>query len=130
MRDFMIIAIIVIIIIVGDFIVNRYLSNSTNELIESLTNLEKHAIEVNKTKENKSVIDEMNTMEENWKKISKIWAIFVIHQEIDNIEQALIKAKAIISDGNIEDAIPEIETAIFFVEHVKQREVFSLQNIF
>ena len=74
--------------------------------------------------------EEMKQMEDNWEKTSEIWSVIVMHQEIDNIEQALIKSKAMINDGNIEDAIPELETAIFYVEHVNAREKLQFKNIF
>ena len=130
MKDFLIITTILIIIFAGDFVINRFLRNSTDELVKSLKLLKEHVIEAKESEKREDILDEMSNMENNWKKTSELWAIFVVHQEIDNIEQALIKTKAIIRDGNIEDAIPEIDTAVFFVEHVKQRERLSFKNIF
>lgn len=54
----------------------------------------------------------------------------MVHQELDNIEQAFTKAKSDIEQGFLESALQEIETTIYFVEHVKDREKFSLKNIF
>ena len=130
MKDFLIITTIIIIILAGDLLINRILESSTDELVNSLKTLKEHVIEAKESENREDIIDEMSDMENNWEKTSELWAIFVVHQEIDNIEQALIKTKAMIRDGNIEDAIPEIDTAIFFVEHVKQRERLSLKNIF
>ena len=130
MRDITIIIIILITIFAGDLVVNRYLGHTTDELIKNLTSLKENVVKASETENRDEVKDEMGKVEESWKRISEIWAIFVIHQEVDNIEQALIKTKSMINDGNIEDAIPEIETAIFFVEHVKQREKLMLENIF
>lgn len=130
MRDITIIIIILITIFAGDLVVNRYLGHTTDELIKNLTSLKENVVKASETENRDEVKDEMGKVEESWKRISEIWAIFVIHQEVDNIEQALIKTKSMINDGNIEDAIPEIETAIFFVEHVKQREKLMLKNIF
>ena len=100
------------------------------EHLQNLTSLKEHVIEANATENRGHIKEEMKTMEESWERISEVWAVIVMHQEIDNIEQALIKTKSMINDGNIEDSIPEIETAIFFVEHVKQREKLVLKNIF
>ena len=60
----------------------------------------------------------------------KTWSIIVVHQELDNVEQALTKAKSNIENGTLETALQEIETTIYFVEHVKDRERLCLKNIF
>ena len=130
MRDITIIFLILITIFVGDYAINNFLGRTTDKLIKNLASLKEHVIVANETENRDNIKNEMGEMEESWKEISEIWAVIVMHQEIDNIEQALIKTKSIINDGNIEDAIPEIETAIFFVEHVKQREKLMLKNIF
>ena len=72
----------------------------------------------------------MEDIEKKWRDTNDIWSIISIHQELDNIEQALIKTKSNINDGDLEDALQEIETAKFFIEHVKDREEFNLKNIF
>ena len=72
----------------------------------------------------------MEIVEQKWENTSKICSIIVVHQEIDNIEQALTRGKSSINYGILEDALQEIETAIFFSEHVKEREKLSLKNIF
>ena len=129
-REIIIIASIIIIIFAGDFLTTRYLEKTSDKLIGSLKELKEHAIEANKNENRDLIKEEMKQMEENWEKTSEIWSVIVMHQEIDNIEQALIKSKAMINDGNIEDAIPELETAIFYVEHVNAREKLKLKNIF
>ena len=129
-REIIIIFSIIIIIFAGDFLTTRYLKHTSDKLIQSLKELKEHAIIANKDENRDLIKEEMKQMEENWEKTSEIWSVIVMHQEIDNIEQALIKSKAMINDGNIEDAIPELETAIFYVEHVNAREKLKLKNIF
>ena len=130
MRDLIIIISIIVIIFAGDFFTTRYLKQTSDKLIESLKNLKDHAIIANQNENRELIKEEMKQMEDNWEKTSEIWSVIVMHQEIDNIEQALIKSKAMINDGNIEDAIPELETAIFYVEHVNAREKLQFKNIF
>ena len=130
MKDVAIIISILVLIVMGNYLIDRYLKETTDELVQSLTKLKEEVINTSKTGDRKSIKNHMQGIEENWNKINEVWAIFVMHQEVDNIEQALIKAKSMINEGNIEDAIPEIETAIFFVEHVEQREKLMLKNIF
>ena len=130
MRDILIMLFIVIIIFSGNYLIDKYLDKTSEELVNSLQHLKEHVIIANENKDREYIMQEMEHMERSWENISNVWSIIVMHQEIDNIEQALVKSKAMINDGNIEDAIPELETAIFYVEHVNAREKLKLKNVF
>ena len=130
MKDFFIILVIIGVILGGDILVKKHLEKTTNELVENLEDLKHKTIIAKQSGDRKEIKGTMDNVEKKWKKISKIWSTVVVHQEIDNIEQALIRAKANINDGELEDAIPEIETAIFFAEHINEREQLKLKNIF
>ena len=130
MRDLIIIIVIIAAILSGDLYINKYLGDTSAKLIQNLKDLKENVLVAEQTENREEVKKEMEQMDKSWKETSEIWAIIVMHQEIDNIEQALIKTKAMINNGNIEDAIPEIETAIFFIEHVNAREKLDIKNIF
>ena len=110
--------------------VNKHLSNTTSEFVNKLEELKEKSVEAKESDDRKEVKNTMEKVEDKWKKLSKIWSTVIVHQEIDNIEQAIIRAKSYINDGKLEDAIPEIETAIFFAEHINEREKLKLKNIF
>ena len=130
MRETIIIIVIIAIILTGDISTKKYLSESSEELTEVLESLKQNTITSKQTNDREKIKSEIQEIEEKWDKTSNIWSMIAVHQEIDNIEQALTKAKSNVDDGNLEDALEEIETAIFFVEHVKEREKLSLKNIF
>lgn len=130
MKDAIIIISIIVIIIAGDICTKRYLDKTVDELLESLEALKGKTILAKETKIREEIKKEMENVEQKWETTNKIWSVIVVHQEIDNIEQALTRAKSNINDGELEDALQEIETAIFFSKHVKEREKLSLKNIF
>lgn len=130
MRETIIIIAIIAIILTGDISTKKYLSESSEELTEVLESLKQNTITSKQTNDREKIKSEIQEIEEKWDKTSNIWSMIAVHQEIDNIEQALTKAKSNVDEGNLEDALEEIETAIFFVEHVKEREKLSLKNIF
>lgn len=130
MKDAMIIIVIIAIIIGGDLCTKKYLNKLSDELIESLKKLKEETIAVKQTGDREEIKKQMEDIEQKWDNTNEIWSIISIHQELDNIEQALIKTKSNINDGDLEDAIQELETAMFFIEHVKDREQVSLKNIF
>ena len=130
MRDWFIITAIFIIIVCGDIMMQTHLNKTADELINNLQDLKQKTILAKETENRENIKKQINEIDEKWEEINKTWAEIVVHQELDNIHQSLTKAKSNIEEGGLEDAIQEIETALFFVEHVKQREKISLKNIF
>lgn len=108
----------------------NYLSKTTEELLADLNELKDKAIKVKENNERDEIITLANNVDEKWQEISKIWSIIILHQEIDNLEQAFTRAKSSIENGDLDEAIPEIEEAIFFTNHVRDRERLTLKNIF
>lgn len=130
MRDIIIIIILIAIIFGGGIFAKKYVDNSSNKISRELIELNQNTIIARDTGNTSQIIKQINELEKDWEEVSNIWSIIVIHQEIDNVEGAIIKAKACIENGELEDAIQEIELANFFVNHVKEREEVSLKNIF
>ncbi len=130
MRDWLIITAIIIIIVGGDIMMQTHLNRTADELINNLQDLKQKTILAKETENRENIKKQINEIDEKWEEINKTWAEIVVHQELDNIQQSLTKAKSNIEEGGLEDALQEIETALFFVEHVKQREKISLKNIF
>lgn len=130
MRDWLIITAIIIIIVGGDIMMQTHLNKTADELINNLQDLKQKTILAKETGNRENIKKQINEIDEKWEEINKTWAKIVVHQELDNIQQSLTKAKSNIEEGGLEDALQEIETSLFFVEHVKQREKISLKNIF
>lgn len=130
MRDIIIIITLIAIIFGGGIFAKKYLDNSADKISKELIELKENIIIARETDNTNQIIQQISEVEKDWEEASNIWSIIVIHQEIDNVESAIIKAKACIENGELEDALQEIELANFFVNHVKEREEVSLKNIF
>ncbi len=129
MKDTIIIIAIIVIILAGDMWTKKYLNKTVDELLGTLEELKDNVIVAKESNSREKIKEEMQEVEKKWKKTNEIWAVLVMHQEVDNIEQALTRAKSNINNGDLEVALQEIETAIFFSKHVKEREKLSLKNI-
>lgn len=130
MKECIIMITIIVIVFSGDAMIQGYLENSSNTLENQLQELKEKAIESKETENREEVKETFEKLEEEWEKTNKIWSVIVIHEELDNIEESLTKAKSSIYDGEVEEALEEIETAIFFIKHVREREKILLKNIF
>ena len=94
MRDAIIIISIIAIIVIGDICMQAYLNKTTIEIAQDLQNLKQNTILAKKDNERSNIKKEVNEIEKKWTEINKIWSTIVVHQELDNIEQAIIKAKS------------------------------------
>lgn len=130
MRETIIIISIIAIILIGDISTKTYLNKTADDLIGRLENLKEKTIQAKQTNERQEIKEMINQIDEEWNKKNQIWSTIVMHQELDNIEQPLTRAKLNIEEGELEDGLQEIETVMFFINHVKQREKLSWKNIF
>lgn len=128
MKEIIIIIGILIIIFAGSIITQMYLNKTSALLIDKLENI-KSDIE-NEKFDREKVSKKAEEMYSEWEKINEKWSVIILHDEIDLIETALIKMKAEIKSGEIEDSMAEIDTSIFLLNHIKEKEKTSLKNIF
>ena len=128
MRDILIILAILLIIILGTLLINTYLNNTTQPLINNLeeikNNIENHQIS------EAELADKIDKIYKDWSNINLTWSNIILHEEIDSIETSLIKAKTKIKIGEFEESIEDIETTIFLVNHIREKEKTNLKNIF
>lgn len=128
MKQIIIMIIILIIIFSGSLYVQNFLKETSMPLVSKLKEI-KNDIE-NENIEDKEVKEKSEEIYKEWEDISKKWAIVVLHDEMDLIEMSLIKMRANVEMGNAEDSIQELETSIFLLEHIEEKEKTSLKNIF
>ena len=128
MKEIIIIISILIIIFAGSIITQMYLNKTSTLLIDKLENI-KSDIE-NEKFDREKVSKKAEEMYSEWEKTNEKWSVIILHDEIDLIETALIKMKAEIKSGEIEDSMAEIDTSIFLLNHIKEKEKTSLKNIF
>lgn len=128
MREMLIISSILIIIICGAIFTKKYLNNTSNMIVNGLENL-KYSIEQENISD-QELIKKSEEIYRNWDNINKQWSNIVLHEEIDLIETALIRMKSKIKIGELEESLEDIDTSIFLVNHINEKEKTSLKNIF
>jgi len=128
MREITIIIIILIIIFGGAIYTQKYINETVNVLVDKLENL-KTAIKEDKIGE-EELEQKSDDIYGEWQKINEKWSVIVLHDEIDLIETALIRMKSKIETGDTEGSMEDLDTSIFLVKHIKEKEKTSLKNIF
>lgn len=128
MRETIIILSILIIIFLGAYITQQFLNNTADLLVSKLEDL-KSGIEEGK-KEEKEMIEKTDEIYSEWEEINERWSVIVLHDEIDLIETSLIRMKSKIKTGEVQESMEDLDTSIFLIKHIKEKEKTSLKNIF
>lgn len=105
MKDVLIIILILFLIITGDVLVQCHLEKTSINMASKLEDLKEKLVNSEDNMENKEIQESLEKVEREWENVNKTWSIIVIHEELDNIEEALVKAKSSINEGEREDRI-------------------------
>ena len=128
MRETIIILSILIIIFVGACITQKFLNNTADLLVSKLEDL-KSGIEEDKINE-KEMVEKTDEIYSEWEEINERWSVIVLHDEIDLIETSLIRMKSKINTGEVQESMEDLDTSIFLIKHIKEKEKTNLKNIF
>lgn len=128
MKETIIILSILIIIFTGACITQKFLNNTADLLVSKLEDL-KSGIEEDKIDE-KEMIEKTDEIYSKWEEINERWSVIVLHDEIDLIETSLIRMKSKIKTGEIQESMEDLDTSIFLIKHIKEKEKTNLKNIF
>ena len=128
MKEIIIIISILIIIFTGSIVTQKYLNRTSDLLVDDLEDI-KNDLE-NNNLDSEKLAKKSEDMYKKWEEINAKWSIIILHDEIDLIETSLIKMKAEIKSGEIKDVMAELDTSIFLINHIKEKEKTNLKNIF
>lgn len=104
----------------------NYLNKVCTKLGKSADNLE---ISINKEDWENAQKQSTNFLD-TWKKYADNIAIFVHHEEIDNVNTEIYKLTQYIKFENKEEALADIHVIKFYIKHINNFEKINAQNIF
>ena len=112
-------------LIVG-YLVQTYLGKSAARLNQKLAAVEPDLAARNWDQS----LKKLKSVQNDWKKIKPFWAVLTNHKEMDLVEEALIKTIKAISSKSYPDARINLGVLRDFINHIPERERFSIVNIF
>ena len=125
-KEVIIILIVVALVIGLDIISNNYLKESVTELSSELNKLKVQILEENKQEAQK----QMKKVKEIWKERYKVLAYDIEHDELEKVETELVRLASDIDMEEYKHCINELNTAIFILEHIGQKEKLDIISIF
>lgn len=130
MKEFITILVILILIFGGAYLTSKYLNSTVDELIKDIDGFESDVIKAKTTENRDEMVKQAKLIKEKWEEIEQGWGIIVLHNELDNIKSSICKLSSNAEYGEFADCLEETQKLRFFIEHIKEKEEFSLINIF
>lgn len=125
-KEFAIIIIVIVLIVCLDILTNNYTKNSVKIISDELNILRESILNQEKEKAN----NKMQEIKEKWKERYDILAFYIEHDELEKVETEMIGLAANINTEEYEDCISYLDTTIFILEHIQEKEEFHLRSIF
>ena len=121
-----IISIIIIVSIVAlDFVTQNYTNESVSKTSAMLTDLKG---KINKGEDNLN--NNLEQIAASWEIRRKKLAYFIEHDELEKVDTNLKNLKSYIDVSDFDMAIYSIDEAEYILDHIKQKNSFSLVNVF
>lgn len=127
-KELVICIIIVVLIFAGNAITQGYLNKSVTVITENLDELKEEIV-----KEEVNIELAKNKIENiynNWEDRNKKLAYYVEHDELEKVNTGLTGLKAYIEMEEFSESVPELEKTVFVLEHIKNKYIVNLKNIF
>lgn len=125
-KEFIIIIVVISLIIGLDIITNNYTKQSLEIMTNELNTLREYIL--NESKEEAE--SQMKKVMEKWEERYKTLAFYIEHDELEKVETELTGLSADISVEEYKHCIAELDTTIFILEHIQEKEEFHLRSIF
>lgn len=125
-KQIIIIFVVIVFVISLDVISNNYLEKAVDELSKELTDLKEELLK----EEYEKSIEQMKKIKNKWEEKYDILAYYIEHDELEKVETELVRLSADIDMKEYKHCINELNTAIFILEHIEQKEKFDITSIF
>lgn len=132
-KEIVISIVIIVSIISLDFVTQNYTNETISNTNLNLNNL-KEKINENKSKLEDKTNEDLNyyfeKIKTSWTEKRKTLAYYIEHDELEKVDTDLTNLKSYLDVNDLEMAIYSIDEAKYILEHIKQKNSFSLVNVF
>lgn len=125
MRTF-IAAIVILAVLVGfGTYAYKYIEKTANSLVTKTELVQKNAINRNWKQTEKS----FNALRSSWDNSSKKWTMLIDHQELDNINISLSRARQYLDTRYEPGLLAELAELKLLLQHIPQKEAINIDNM-
>ena len=125
-KEIMIIIVVIVIVMGIDVISRNYTEEAVAEISSKLNELKIEILNENLIASK----DKMKEVMKIWKERYNILAYYIEHDELEKVETELTRLSADIDMKEYKHCINELNTTIFILNHIKQKEEFDIKSVF
>ncbi len=124
----LIISIIIVALIFGlNYVTQKNTDITVETVTEKLNTVKNSALEEVPNKD--KVASDINIAYDKWEELDDIMAYYIEHDELEKVKTALTSAKSYIEVEEYKESIEAIDNCIYILDHIHEREMFTLDNI-
>ena len=127
-REAVITILIILVIIIGEYLTQRYSEENLGGVQDSLGELKEQIL--SSEIEISELIDKTNQIYNKWEEDNELLSYYLEHDELEKVNTQIVLVRGFLESDTPGDAIPEIEEGIYIIEHIKEKEKLSIKNIF
>lgn len=127
-KESVIIFLILLLVILGNYITQKYTVETVNMVSEDLNQLRNKLENEDEKKEN--LYDIFNTVNDKWYSRHVVLANYIEHQELEKVETGLSSVKGYMDVNEYSDAIVEIDRINYMLKHIEHKNAINFENIF
>lgn len=132
-KELIIVTIILFIMIILNVTTQKYTAKKIDLIgtdLEEISTLATDDLK-NETKNNVEEINKrMEDTNNKWNEANKKLAFYTEHDELEKISTSIVTIKEYLKLEDYEEAVPEIKKCIFILEHLEEKGVFTVVNLF
>lgn len=122
------ISIIIVALIFGlNYVTQKNTDMTVQTVTEKLTVVRNSALEEEPNKDR--VTSDINMAYDKWEELDDILSYYIEHDELEKVKSALTSAKSYIEVEEYKESIEAIDNCIYILDHIHEKEMFSLDNI-
>lgn len=125
-KEIIIIILVITLIISLDIITNRYTTYAADELSNKLYTLRENII----SKDKENIDKQVKEIDAIWDEYNKKLSYYMEHDELEKVGNSLTALEAHIEVKEYNDAIENLDESIFILQHIQEKERFSIRSIF
>lgn len=126
-KEFTIIICIILAVIGGNIFSQNYTKNSVEMVTQKIEELSEILIN---TDDKELMKEKHQDILDTWESRFKILAYYIEHDELEKVKTELVILGANIEVEEYEKGLEELEKCKYILEHIEEKEEFSLMNVF
>ena len=130
-KEIIIIIAILVLVLTLNYITQNYTKFCVSEISSDLNSLRgKIEAGIEKEENSKDFENSINNIHDKWDEMYKKLAFYIEHDELEKVETFLTNIRSNIETDELEHSVENLDACIFVLQHIQDKEKFSLANIF